>query len=357
MSDTHRYQILRTTEPAGLACASLFAGAGGLALGLEHAGFHHVMLNEADRSASATLRANRPSWNVIAQDIRDTDFASFHGQVDLLEGGFPCQAFSIAGKRQGFRNIRGLLFYEFARVVNEIRPKVVMAENVKGLVTHDGGLTLKLMVAVLQALGYRAAHKVVRAQYLDVPQARARLVILAVRKDLDVPVLFPQSKDYTIPLREAVADCPPSAGAAYPADKQRIMGAVPPGGNWRDLPEDLQREYLRGNGGTATNGVARRLAWDQPCPTLLCAPYQPRIGRCHPAEARPLTIREYARIQTFPDTWTFEGGITAQYRQIGNAVPVNLGFHLGRAVVSMLTGRDTDGFEQVADLPAVSRCG
>jgi len=353
------YNILRAAKPNTYTAVSLFAGAGGMALGLEHAGFSHLLLNEMDKGAVATLRANRPGWPVVASDMRDVDFAHLRGSIDLLEGGFPCQAFSIAGKRLGFRDIRGLMFFEFARAVHEIRPKVVLGENVKGLVSHEGGLTLKVMAAVLQMLGYRVGCKVLRSQYLDVPQKRERLILLAVRKGLDLPLLFPLEREYTISLRRALVGCPASEGLAYSGRKQQMMRLVPEGGNWRDLPEDVQREYLPvgfRSGGSAS-GVARRLSWDEPSPTLPCAPDQKRTERCHPSETRPLAVREYARVQTFPDRWTFEGSLTSQYRQIGNAVPVNLGYHLGMAVAAMLGGQTTGGYERVEPMPAVVRHG
>lgn len=330
-----------------------------MALGLERAGFTHLLLNEFDMSAIATLQTNRPEWDVLSRDIRDVDFSHLRGRVDVLEGGFPCQAFSVAGKRLGFRDLRGMMFYEFGRAVNEIRPKVVVGENVKGLLSHDGGMTLKLMVAVLQMLGYRVAYRVLRSQYLDVPQKRERLLIVAVRKEVNAPILFPRERDYTVPLKEAIGDRPASEGLTYPAERRRVLELVPEGGNWRDLPDDIKRDYLKTDlhRGNVASGVARRLSWEKPCPTLLCEPYQKRTELCHPSETRPLNIREYARIQTFPDDWTFQGSVSARYRQIGNAVPVNLGFHIGSAVTAMLEGAVSAEFVLVDELSAVVRHG
>lgn len=139
-------------------------------------------------------------------------------------------------------------------------------------------------------------------------------------------------------MAQALAGCPQSEGQVYPEKKQRIMELIPEGGNWRDLPEALQREYLGGSyylsGGRT--GMARRMSWDQPCLTLTCSPAQKQTERCHPSETRPLTVREYARIQTFPDTWEFSGSTANQYKQIGNAVPVNLGYHVARCVLTSL---------------------
>lgn len=139
-------------------------------------------------------------------------------------------------------------------------------------------------------------------------------------------------------LKEKSSDVPPSAGQRYPEQKAAILQQVPEGGCWRDLPPDLQQAYLMGSfrldGGKT--GMARRLAWDEPALTLTCSPAQKQTERCHPTETRPLTVREYARIQTFPDDWQFCGSLSSQYRQIGNAVPVNLAAAVGRSLVNLL---------------------
>ena len=316
----------------------LFAGAGGTALGMEHAGIQHMLLNEYDKHACATLRKNKPDWNVVEGDVRGLTFTE--GQADIVQGGFPCQTFSYAGRKMGFDDIRGTLFFEFARCVKEVRPKIAIGENVKGLLNHDGGRTLKTMVGVLEELGYKVRYKVLRSQYLDIPQKRERLIIIGVRKDLDIPISFPKEKDYIIPLREALHKCPKSPGQEYPEKKKKIMKLIPPGGYWRELPEHLQKEYMGASfymGGGKT-GMARRLSWDEPSLTLTCSPAQKQTERCHPEETRPLTVREYARIQTFPDSWEFAGSVGHQYKQIGNAVPVNLGYYIGDTVIKMLDG-------------------
>jgi len=142
-------------------------------------------------------------------------------------------------------------------------------------------------------------------------------------------------------MRAALKGVPDSLGAEYPAKKRAILAKIPAGGYWRDLPLALQKEYLGGSfhlsGGKT--GMARRLSWDEPSLTLTCSPAQKQTERCHPEHTRPLKVREYARIQTFPDDWQFCGGLGSQYKQIGNAVPVNLGFHIGNAVYGMLTGK------------------
>lgn len=346
-SDESNYHILKTDKPTEYTAIDLFAGAGGTALGLENAGLKHVLLNEFDKHAVATLRQNKPEWNVNGEDIHKVDFTKWQGKVDVVEGGFPCQSFSYAGKGRGFEDTRGTLFHEFARVVKEVQPKVAIGENVRGLLTHDGGRTLATMVKILQKLGYKVAYKVMRSQYLDVPQKRERLVIIAVRKDLDTQILFPKERDYTISLREAIGDKPQSDGQEYSERKYEVMKQVPEGGYWRDLTDELQREYMKASyfhtGGKT--GMARRLSWSEPSLTLTCNPAQKQTERCHPEETRPLNVREYARIQTFPDEWGFAGSVSAQYKQIGNAVPVNLGYYMGLAAIAMISGKQNDNLE------------
>lgn len=333
-----KFKILKNKTVSKYTAIELFAGAGGTALGMEHAGIQHVLLNEFDKHACATLRKNKPDWNVVEGDVRGLTFTE--GQADIVQGGFPCQTFSYAGRKMGFDDIRGTLFFEFARCVKEVKPKIAIGENVKGLLNHDGGRTLKTMVNVLEELGYKVRYKVLRSQYLDIPQKRERLIIIGVRKDLDIPISFPKEKDYIIPLREALHKCPKSPGQEYPEKKKKIMKLIPPGGYWRELPEHLQKEYMGASfymGGGKT-GMARRLSWDEPSLTLTCSPAQKQTERCHPEETRPLTVREYARIQTFPDSWEFAGSVGHQYKQIGNAVPVNLGYYIGDTVIKMLDG-------------------
>ena len=326
----------------------LFAGAGGLAIGLENAGLKSSLLNEIDKNACATLRKNRPEWNVVEGDIAEIDFSQYRDKIDIVSGGFPCQAFSYAGKKRGFEDTRGTLFFEYARAVKEINPKVIVAENVRGLLNHDDGRTLDTIKKIIDELGYDLVEpKVLKAVFYQVPQKRERLILVAIRKDISKVVSFNWPAPYKriMTMKDALkkghlynSDVPASDGQKYPERKVEILSNIPEGGYWRDLDDDLQREYMGGSyflGGGKT-GMARRLAWDEPSLTLTTAPAQKQTERCHPSETRPLTVREYARIQTFPDEWEFCGSISSQYKQIGNAVPVNMAQALGRSLVSLL---------------------
>ncbi len=327
----------------------LFAGAGGLALGLEKAGFHCQLLNEIDHWACETLRVNRPQWNVIESDIAsDIVKRSLEGcaNIDLLTGGFPCQAFSYAGKKQGLGDTRGTLFYEFAKAVNIVKPKIFIAENVRGLLNHDAGRTLETIVNTFSQLGYKVlTPQVLKAIFYEVPQKRERLFIVGIRDDLDINFEYPNRCQRIYTLRDALrkgvlydCDVPESLGQTYPKRKKEILSLVPQGGYWRDLPVEIQKEYMLKSfylGGGKT-GMARRISWDEPCLTLTTSPAQKQTERCHPEETRPLQIREYARIQTFPDDWHFAGSMAQIYKQIGNAVPVNLAYHVGKQAVKAL---------------------
>lgn len=337
--DDAAFKLLKSKKTK-LNVIELFSGCGGMALGFENAGLQTHALVEIDKDAVATLKRNRPEWNIILDDIKNVSFKDARDKISVVAGGFPCQAFSYAGQRQGFGDPRGTLFFEFLRIINEVRPEIVIGENVRGLIQHDGGRTLATMMQCLKDAGYSPAFSLVRAQFLDVPQKRERLVIVATRGDLDMPHLFPKERDYTVALRQALKNVPPSGGYTYSARKLAVMKLVPAGGCWRDLPDKLQREFMGAcyfhTGGRT--GIARRLSMDEPALTLTCNPAQKQTERCHPLETRPLNIREYARIQTFPDEWVFEGSVSSQYKQIGNAVPVNLAYHIGRAAVCMLNG-------------------
>jgi DNA (cytosine-5)-methyltransferase 1 len=327
----------------------LFAGAGGMALGFEKAGVHHKLLNEFDKYSCQTLRNNRPEWNVVEGDVANVDFTSYRNKIDIVSGGFPCQAFSYAGKKLGFEDTRGTLFYEFARCVKEVQPKIFVGENVKGLFNHDNGRTLDVIKENLKELGYTLIEpQVLKAMYYMVPQKRERLFLIGIRNDLAnfaKEFKFPSPYKRVLTVRDAFekgvlydSDVPNSVGDKYPTRKKEILDFVPQGGFWKDLPEDLQKEFMGGSfylGGGKT-GLARRLSMNSPSLTLVCSPSMKQTERCHPLETRPLTIRESARIQTFPDSWEFSGSKAQAYKQIGNAVPVNLAWSVARSVVALL---------------------
>lgn len=319
-------QVVTEPDQKQVTAIELFAGAGGLALGMEKGGIKTVEFVEFDRICCDTLKKNRPDWNVICEDIHQVDFTSFNGKIDIVSGGFPCQAFSYAGKKLGFEDTRGTLFHEFARCVDEVQPPVFLAENVRGLVSHDKGRTLETILSVLENLGYDVQFKILNAAYFGVSQKRERIVIIGTKKGLGLKFTYPEPEKKMATLREALQNCPQSEGTEYSEKKKNALALVPPGGCWINLPDDVARKYMGKSyfSGGGRRGMARRIAWDEPCLTLTCSPSQLQTERCHPDETRPFTVREYARIQSFPDTWNFEGSVSDRYKQIGNAVPVEM---------------------------------
>jgi DNA (cytosine-5)-methyltransferase 1 len=311
----------------------LFAGAGGLALGISKAGLNTVGLIEVDNDCCKTLKNNRPNWNVINKDIKEVDFNKFDSDnIDVVSGGFPCQSFSDAGKKLGFEDTRGTLFFEFARAVKKIKPKVFVAENVPGIVRHDNGKTLETILKVMSDLGYNVKYKKLNSANYFVPQKRKRVFIVGTLPGITFE--FPEPFDTVVTIREALRNCPDSEGVEYSKKRKKVYEQVPSGGYWRDLPEKIQKEFMGKsyNSGGGRTGIARRMSWDQPCLTLMTTPAQKRTERIHPKETRPFKVREYARLQTFPDEWEFNGSTRSKYKQIGNAVPVKLGYFIGDSI-------------------------
>ncbi|MBQ8780909.1 MAG: DNA cytosine methyltransferase [Oscillospiraceae bacterium] len=321
----------------------LFAGAGGLALGLEKAGFNTIGLIEIDVSAAETLKKNRPEWKVINSDISEIScldlenyFNIKKGELDLLSGGAPCQAFSYAGKRLGLEDARGTLFYHYAMFLHKLQPKMFIFENVRGLLTHNDGKTYKTIIDIFSAEGYEIDKAVLNAWDYGVPQKRERLITVGIRKDLSdkIEFSFPSPHEYKPVLRDVLLDCPLSCGTRYSKRKEEIFSLVPPGGYWRDIPEEVAKEYMKScwymEGGRT--GILRRMSLDEPSLAVLTSPSQKQTDRCHPIEPRPFTVRENARCQTFPDEWEFCGSVGQQYKQVGNAVPVNLAYEIANSI-------------------------
>lgn len=324
----------------------VFAGCGGLSSGLEKAGLKPLMLIDNDKNCVETLKANHtdPSVVIECKSVTDLHIHDYKGRVDVLAGGVPCQAFSQAGLRKGLDDDRGNLFYDFIRLVDECEPKVILIENVVGLTTHNNGETLASIVQLLEKtktnnIEYNIKWRILNANDYGVAQKRKRVVIVGVRKDIGATYDYPEALDYKPVLRDALSNCPPSDGMRYPQKKVEVMRHVPPGGCWIDLPEDVKRAYMGKSmeSGGGKRGIARRISWDEPCLTLTTSPCQKQTERCHPEETRPFTVREYARIQSFPDSYIFKGSTASMYRQIGNAVPVELGYHVGESIQRMLS--------------------
>ena len=311
------------------------AGAGGLSTGFINEGFVPLLINEILPVACETLKKNHPEVPLHEKSMTELDLTAYQGNVDVLMGGVPCQSFSHAGERRGMDDPRGQLVAAFYRLVQQCQPKLFFIENVKGLTTHAKGETLKNIIALFSSHGYDVSHKILNAVDFGVPQKRERVFIVGVKKGVSFE--FPAKLESPTPtLRAVLQDVPPSAGATYPEAKRAVMALVPPGGCWVDLPKDVKEAYMGKclEAGGGKRGMARRLSMDEPCLTLTTSPAQKQTERCHPTEVRPFTVREYARIQTFPDDYVFSGSMAAQYKQIGNAVPVKLAEAMAKSVLA-----------------------
>ena len=317
----------------------LCSGGGGLSSGLIQSGFVPILLNDNNSDCCKTLKLNHPEANIVCESMDKIDYSQYVGKVDLLTGGIPCQSYSQSGLRKGLDDPRGALMMKFIEILNQIKPKLFMIENVKGLLTHDEGKTITKIIDELNKNKlYNISYKCLDASKYNVPQKRERVFIVGVLKSINRPFEFPKESATKKVLKDVLYGVPASNGAKYNEQKIKLFKMIPQGGCWVNLPENLQREYL-GNSYDSVGGkrgILYRLSMEKPSLTLLCTPSQKQTERCHPLEERPLTVRESARIQTFEDSYEFIGSINSQYKQIGNAVPVELAKCMGCALLKLL---------------------
>ena len=351
---------------------SLFSGAMGLDLGLEAAGFHCAGCLELDKRACETIRRNRPDLPLIEDDIRNwTDSTALlqrlklkREDVALVVGGPPCPSFSTAGKRQSFNDPRGEVMVDYLKLVEHLRPPFFVMENVRGIlsaatehvplskrkdrVNYEGkGSVLAALHKRFEEMRYTVTAQLVNAAHYGTPQKRERVIFIGSRDGLHVTIPLgafgPEETLYQRPWRtlgDALRDLDDPAPEFIPFSKARLkfLTLLKEGQNWRDLPLAMQREALGGayesTGGRV--GFFRRLSFEKPSPTVPTSPVQKSTCLCHPRELRPLSVKEYARIQQFPDTWVFAGTMADKYKQIGNAVPVGLGYAIGASIMNIM---------------------
>lgn len=364
---------------------SLFSGAMGLDLGIEKVGFKIRVCVEKDKWAAQTIRANT-SIPVIERDINDvhTDeilAAAGIGRQDvtLVIGGPPCQAFSTAGKQKGFADFRGNVMLQYLRVVRDIMPEFFIMENLRGLqsaklnsvpaeyaeyepIKDVKGSAFHFMVAEFRKLGYSISHALLNAANYGVPEKRERIVVIGHRGER-VPIPSPThsengefgTKKWNT-LRCCIGDMEHRTDLHYTELRKRslpYMKILKEGQNWHNLPEDMAMQamgkaYFLSVGKT---GFLRRLKFDEPSPTLVTSPTMPATLLCHPTQLRLLSIEEYARIQQFPDSWTFNGRLETIYKQIGNAVPVGLGQAVGQQIMRFINGQTSANEEARNKIP------
>ena len=339
---------------------SLFSGAMGLDIGLMQAGIDIRIGQDFNDACIQTMQAN--GHNGIAGDIQQITSEEILqkagmkvGEPFLICGGPPCQPFSTAGKRLGINDPRGSLFKEFVRMIDEIRPRFFVMENVKGIMSSplkdaNGENTNKKVLDVIleefRRLNYKTVYGVVDAVNYGVPQFRERFVLIGSRDDEDIFLPAPthfrihQNPVYRwVTLGDTIKDLENVEGecASFSDSRLKFLRMVPEGGNWKDLPGDVLQEAMGGayTSGGGKVGFYRRLSYAQPSPTVVTSPVQKATMMCHPTKDRPLSVAEYARIQQFPDDWIFMGTTVDKYRQIGNAVPVGLARAIGQMLIAV----------------------
>ena len=338
---------------------SIFSGAGGLDLGLGRSGWNTLACIENNKDCQKTLQQNM-AHSTIYPDVTEFDIADFKWgklkgikDLDLISGGPPCQPFSTAGKRQGLNDDRGKLFFNYANIIKELNPKFFIMENVRGLLSaatpsgKPGSLLKSLIFPTFQMMGYELAAGLLNAKNYGVAQNRVRFIMVGSREHKFGcwPTIMPienliEPTSSELKLGDVLTDLDDAPEYTSYSDRQsKIFKLIPPGGNWRSFKdEDFKRQIMGGayqsTGGRV--GFWRRLSYDTYSPTLTTSPIQKATGFCHPEEVRPLSVQEYARIQGFPDHWAFSGTTTSKYRQIGNAVPVQLGEAIGKVLVEHL---------------------
>lgn len=353
---------------------SLFSGAMGLDLGLEMAGFRTAVCVENDPEAVSTIKLNRPDLPVLG-DIKDVTGEDIHSaggfgesEIALVAGGPPCQAFSVFGKRAGIDDPRGRLLFDFVRLIKELSPHAFVMENVRGLLSmpivpqsqrnnteiptdpenYAHGSLLRLLLSDFAEIGYRVDCYVVNAVNYGAPQLRERLICIGNRHNLLTDFPGPQYSNRPeddLPPFKTLSDvigpgfvdpCPEVMN--FSPRKLRYLAMVPPGGNWRSMPVEVQKEsmgkswYLKGG----RSAYWRKLSFAFPSPTVVTMPNHAGTSMCHPTELRAISVGEAAAIQEFPPDWNFSGNTTAKFRQIGNAVPTRLGKVAGQVVQRLL---------------------
>ena len=357
---------------------SFFSGAMGLDQGLEKAGIHVLLACEFDKTCRRTITANRPDiallgdvWKYTPQEIRAAAGLKSKDEIDVIVGGPPCQAFSTAGARRGFKDDRGNALLRYVDLILALQPKYAVIENVRGLMSapmshtphverKDGwvpdraelpGGALMHVLGMLRAAGYGVSFNLYNSANFGVPQSRERVILLCSRDGKKLPHLMPthsQNGSFDLPkwrtLGDALKGIDPKAGdhEEFPESRLRFYRMLGPGQYWKHLPERLHRDALGGSldSGGGKTGFLRRLDWNKPSCTLVTSPTMPATDICHPTEDRPLSVQEYMRIQQFPDDWIMCGSLADKYKQIGNAVPVGLGEAVGRAILANMAGLD-----------------
>ena len=373
IAEDHPIYLVNTGKKQKPIVLSFFSGIMGLDIGLEKAGFEIKLACENDKYCRQTIAINRPDMALIgdindysAKDVFEYAGLTSNNDVDLIIGGPPCQAFSTAGKRNGFNDDRGNVFLKYLDLAFEIRPKFIVIENVRGLLScpmlhrpHDQrgpdypnllldelqGGALNFILSRLKSENYTYSFNLYNSANYGTPQIRERVIIICCRDGGKPPFLPPthsENGEFNLPkwktFKQATKNIKNHNHINFPEKRLKYYRLLSEGQNWKNLPAKLQKEAL-GNSyyaGGGKTGFLRRLAWDKPSPTLVTHPAMPATDLAHPEENRPLSIEEYKCIQEIPVNWELAGPLTEQYKQVGNAVPRSLGFAVGKLIINLL---------------------
>ena len=354
----------------------LFCGAGGLSEGFRQAGFHVLAGQDFDEQAGATFSATHPEATFVGGPIQDVTPQQLlkaagvkRGEIDVIVGGPPCQGYSVYNHQRGDSDPRAGLFREYLRIVKGIQPRWLVMENVTGITSIAGGKIVDEIFKGMENLGYRVEMKVLKAEEYGVPQERRRVFFIATRTD--APILFPQATHGPgllpfVTVWDAISDLPKlengdasgprsytkrpqssyqallrgdctivqnhSAPKLSRINEERMLH-IPPGGSWRDIPRHLlPAGMLKAKRSDHTKRYGRPRKTDLAC-TILTKCDVHWGAYIHPVQNRALTVREAARLQSFPDFFTFQGNRTEQYIQVGNAVPPLLGKRVAESLL------------------------
>jgi len=381
VAEDQAYYGFNVREKGKPIALSFFSGAMGLDIGLEKAGFQTLLASEIDKACRKTILKNRPNIALIGDisnytpsQIRFVSGLEPNDEIDLVVGGPPCQAFSTAGKRKGFEDDRGNVFLTYIDMIIGLNPRFAVIENVRGLLSAPlnhiphkdrlgneidfdernlSGGALNFVLDRLRNSGFSVSFNLYNSANFGTPQKRERVIIICSRDTEKLPHLEPTHSENGefglkkwLTFKDAVQDLNnlEHEHLNFPEKRLKYYRILSAGQNWRNLPINMQMEAMGASfySGGGKTGFLRRLAWDEPSPTLVTHPAMPATDLCHPSENRPLSVQEYKRIQQFPDDWEITGTLLEKYKQIGNAVPVGLGYALGKHLIKFING---DKFE------------
>lgn len=362
---------------SNLTAIDLFCGAGGLSEGLRQSGFNVVAGNDFDDAAGATYAATHKDAKFLGGPIQDLTARAFLragglklGELDVLAGGPPCQAFSVYNHQRGMHDARASLFLEYMRLVEGLRPKWIVMENVTGITSAGGGAAVRSILVGLKKLGYTVDYRVLKTEQFGIPQERRRVVFIGNR--IGLPIVWPKPTHGPgltpyVTIRDAIGDLPVLSNGECGDDQKyrtkatsiyqrylrkdsegvrnhaapklspinlKRMESIPPGGSWRDIPVRLLPEGMKKARRCDHTKRYGRMTWDGLSCTILTKCDVHWGAYIHPEQDRAISAREAARIQSFPDWFVFEGSKTDQFVQVGNAVPPLLGRQIGSAILA-----------------------